>query len=543
MTNSSTLDALCSICHEQAPRYRCPRCSARTCTLPCYKRHQQQSQCDGKRDRAAFVSKPKLATPAGVDHDYNYLHNVEWSIGTAQRHASDKGVTFHNNASRDKRPDVPSRTRKLQTAYSNALVTVKYAPVNMTRQKINKTQWDGAEGCICWNVEWIDDTGHRQLGRYNETCTITDAHACAVKQSTAGDGKKRKRNASHHLPTDGHHRRSGQQRAQHPIFPGSSHPSGAGEPRATSSSSQAPPANPADQATASSSSSSKSLHFYLLKPFAWNTSIVLIPLNPIDTLSNALKGRLVFEFPTIYALPQAPDSLPHPYVTEATHLSAQEHLSGPKADRLNAFDLGDLKAGFEAQGQGVAATAGGPGGKGAQGAQVQPQTQPHAHDAVASPAGGSTNGAVAVASSAEKEIVGESSVGAGKAEEPSSEALREVLLRKRAEARVEQELRRAREATEKREEAAAEERKAAENGEKHREGATVAGADEEEPYASDEDFHDCRSNRAEDSSEAEEGPDAEYVYDDEAGIVYDEYGNEVSYDEDDNETSEVGDRV
>ncbi|XP_077402959.1 zinc finger HIT domain-containing protein 3 [Vanacampus margaritifer] len=31
---------LCKVCSEQTPKYRCPTCEIRYCSLPCYKRHK-----------------------------------------------------------------------------------------------------------------------------------------------------------------------------------------------------------------------------------------------------------------------------------------------------------------------------------------------------------------------------------------------------------------------------------------------------------------------------------------------------------------------
>ncbi|MBR8638204.1 zinc finger HIT domain-containing protein, partial [Campylobacter coli] len=64
------LTDLCSICHVSAPKYKFPRCDLRTCSLPCIKRHKARSDCSGVRDATAYVPRKKLATAAGVDHDY-----------------------------------------------------------------------------------------------------------------------------------------------------------------------------------------------------------------------------------------------------------------------------------------------------------------------------------------------------------------------------------------------------------------------------------------------------------------------------------------
>lgn len=49
--------------------------------------------------------------------------------------------------------------------------------------------------------------------------------------------------------------------------------------------------------------------FYLLRPFTASKSIVLTPIDSSRSLTECLKGQTVLEFPTIYVLPDGPDSL------------------------------------------------------------------------------------------------------------------------------------------------------------------------------------------------------------------------------------------
>lgn len=40
----------------KAAKYCCPKCSTRSCSLPCVKQHKKKEECDGVRNKAAFVS-------------------------------------------------------------------------------------------------------------------------------------------------------------------------------------------------------------------------------------------------------------------------------------------------------------------------------------------------------------------------------------------------------------------------------------------------------------------------------------------------------
>ena len=48
--------SLCEVCSETPHRYTCPGCERKTCSLPCIKKHKEESGCNGKRDRLKFVS-------------------------------------------------------------------------------------------------------------------------------------------------------------------------------------------------------------------------------------------------------------------------------------------------------------------------------------------------------------------------------------------------------------------------------------------------------------------------------------------------------
>lgn len=45
----------CEVCQEAFGKYRCPRCKLVSCSLSCVKQHKEAKDCNGVRDRAAFV--------------------------------------------------------------------------------------------------------------------------------------------------------------------------------------------------------------------------------------------------------------------------------------------------------------------------------------------------------------------------------------------------------------------------------------------------------------------------------------------------------
>jgi hypothetical protein len=125
-----------NISTDATPKYCCPRCSTRTCSLQCYKRHQLWSQCSGKRDPGAYVKRSQLATAAGIDRDFNFLTGIERAFDAADRESESRGIT-----SSGKRGTGPNPGSNLQQRLNASGAIIRKAPVGMSRQKSNRTQW------------------------------------------------------------------------------------------------------------------------------------------------------------------------------------------------------------------------------------------------------------------------------------------------------------------------------------------------------------------------------------------------------------------
>jgi len=123
--------------HVKAHRYRCPRCSSLTCSLTCIKRHKQWAQCNGVRDPSVYIKRADLATPKGIDHDYNYLTSIEREIDHAERDASSRGVVLEENLNKNKNKQ--KGEVHLETAIEGCGVIITKAPKGMSRSKQNYT--------------------------------------------------------------------------------------------------------------------------------------------------------------------------------------------------------------------------------------------------------------------------------------------------------------------------------------------------------------------------------------------------------------------
>lgn len=133
--------------HNNLSKYRCPRCQTRTCSLPCTKRHKQWAQCNGIRDPTVYLKRSQLASPAGIDHDFNFLTSIERKIDRASRDAEERSVALHNDDPgppriRWKKSNLVKGEVNLKAALEKCEVIVRKAPVGMERAKQNKTVWN-----------------------------------------------------------------------------------------------------------------------------------------------------------------------------------------------------------------------------------------------------------------------------------------------------------------------------------------------------------------------------------------------------------------
>ncbi|KAI0442861.1 hypothetical protein F4803DRAFT_517651 [Xylaria telfairii] len=167
------LTSLCTVCRIQAPKYKCPRCGARTCSLSCVKKHKTWSACNGERDPTTFVTLDKLKTDAGIDHDYNFLTKIERSVERAERVLREdrdilpeetsqapphKRARLNKGQSRG-RTTVDNGPRKWDRNAIHRLrqlgIRVSSLPYGMTRAKENKSSWNRRTKTINWQVEWL----------------------------------------------------------------------------------------------------------------------------------------------------------------------------------------------------------------------------------------------------------------------------------------------------------------------------------------------------------------------------------------------------
>ncbi|KAL9041880.1 MAG: hypothetical protein Q9214_003958 [Letrouitia sp. 1 TL-2023] len=267
------------------------------------------------------MKRADLATPRGIDHDYNYLTSLERQLDTAERDARERGIVLDFETSREKSwrdrglKGPPKGGIPLEAAIKRCRVVIDRAPDGMSRRKQNRTHWSRKIRCVFWTVEWVHKNGSRDFGHCGENQPIGEVYAAqvitnelldAIKHNSKGSQVKRyKFNPEPHtcpqLPSE---------KALHPS-------------KQAASARKSEPVLPLKKSPKESSSPwdpSSTLYFYLLLPSTPTQYRVLIPIDPTEALSTILTDRLILEFPTIYALKQPPDKLPTGFVNEEQYL-------------------------------------------------------------------------------------------------------------------------------------------------------------------------------------------------------------------------------
>ncbi|RUP44553.1 hypothetical protein BC936DRAFT_149300 [Jimgerdemannia flammicorona] len=68
----------CEQCHVRFSKYRCPRCSVRTCSLACSKSHKAATGCSGERSKNHFVPISKYGHQDMMSDSFTSFHPISY---------------------------------------------------------------------------------------------------------------------------------------------------------------------------------------------------------------------------------------------------------------------------------------------------------------------------------------------------------------------------------------------------------------------------------------------------------------------------------
>lgn len=350
------LTSLCGICHVQPPKYKCPRCGARTCSQPCVKKHKKWSSCNGERDATAFVPPAKLRTDAGIDHDYNFLTKIERSVERAGKiFAEERRILPQNEGPPNKRARLHKGQSRGRTTLDGATrpwarqalgrlaslgINVLYQPYGMSRARENTTSFNKRTQALNWQVEWClldpstagDATRVQPTKLLNKTLEHTPLHAgfSDCQQHARRSGMSQKEKAQEKQETK--RLLDDEQAALDLDDVDAGGKEGGVQDRETSAWRAAPMTvqdldgswrcteaerrrRLTERQSRLGKDKEKYRFFFLIPGTPSREPQKLVPAEPTDTLASILAGHDVLEFPSIYVLPVGAD-LPPGYCLE-----------------------------------------------------------------------------------------------------------------------------------------------------------------------------------------------------------------------------------
>lgn len=291
------------------------------------------------------MKRADLATPKGIDHDYNYLTSIERELDRADKYAASRGLVLEEEERRRSKQPVKGETQ-FNAALERCGAVVTKAPKGMTRSKQNETVCSKKNRTLHWTVEWVHPDGNRTMDRLWETQRISAAYedhlryldSSRPKKRRKADNKQRDPTTSSSVPVNGpiagerpsgstmttasvsKRKREGEEtntnrnaEGEGPNTAIATNPDAPGAPQHSASIPASSDASPATDPAPSETD----LNFFLHHPSLPSKYPVLIPLPPDAKLATSLTNRLVLEFPTIYVLHSQPDGkLPDGFVSE-----------------------------------------------------------------------------------------------------------------------------------------------------------------------------------------------------------------------------------
>lgn len=122
----------CYVCFSKNPRYKCPGCQNRTCSLQCVQQHKKELNCSGKRDPTEFVFK-KTMNNRLLLRDYRFLEDAGRKTFAWERILRDYSPDAQKSS-----PYYEGREALTRYAIAKGFV-IWQQPAGFSRSSINRT--------------------------------------------------------------------------------------------------------------------------------------------------------------------------------------------------------------------------------------------------------------------------------------------------------------------------------------------------------------------------------------------------------------------
>ncbi|XP_050072614.1 box C/D snoRNA protein 1 [Anopheles maculipalpis] len=160
---------LCEACNARAAQYTCPRCEVKTCSLACLNLHKQELKCDGIRDRTKYIPLVKM-TRVDLMNDYYFLEECTKFVQDRKRDHRKRFTCINKH--------LPNHLVRLQRAAMARGTLLKFMLQHFSKRQKNTTYLDFKSGKIMWRIEWCFPDGNETLvfvdENVSEDCKLHD---------------------------------------------------------------------------------------------------------------------------------------------------------------------------------------------------------------------------------------------------------------------------------------------------------------------------------------------------------------------------------
>ncbi|KAI8892606.1 hypothetical protein BC833DRAFT_653565 [Globomyces pollinis-pini] len=136
----------CCVCQKK-PKYTCPGCSLKSCSLDCVKQHKVLTSCDGVRDKVAFVPRSKYNIN-NLTSDYTLLENYSTMSDARARTNIDLVKPNHNESQH-----ISKKQKLFSKNLSDYQINIKFMPSRLSRSKTNQTRFQKNSSTFFWTLE------------------------------------------------------------------------------------------------------------------------------------------------------------------------------------------------------------------------------------------------------------------------------------------------------------------------------------------------------------------------------------------------------
>lgn len=140
---SSSSSLICGSCASAAPKYTCPRCKAKSCSLACVRAHKTATGCSGERSAAEAIAIAEM-TDSDLRRDFQLLSSVRTVVDNAKRGLEHlHRFSFHA---------LPAQLQALRNAAKRKGVICQFVSEGMARRAANTSRFDKASDTIMWRL-------------------------------------------------------------------------------------------------------------------------------------------------------------------------------------------------------------------------------------------------------------------------------------------------------------------------------------------------------------------------------------------------------